>query len=798
MKKILFLLALLPCLAFGATGTWTGAGGSVWTDNANWSGATYPGTSSSDTATMNGSVNDSVKAAVSIKRLSMGTYSGILNLAFRLTVSTVTVNGLKLFDGGSEAYTINGPGTIRFSNNSAAGMSDTVGNIRTSFGATSRLVDFQMASNGKTVIQRVISPADGILVNTTSSATTGSKWVFIGDSVICANFKPQTTTPGIDSTWYGSTIYRIGAMDGTGTATGTSVRMWQTSKWFCSGNWTRQNSATITGDVGTSTVTMDGTGAQVVTSYGKQYYNFTVNNSGTTTVKFADSLSCLGDLTLIDGRDSIGHSQCRHYINSSNDSVFHTDTTIINGDYYRNNAKVSRLGGKISFRGPVDGTIILMDAGKMGPVSIRKTGGHKMTAATDIRAWRILDSIGALKMATFALACTTLTVSDTGLQCAAVTLDTLNSNKGGTLGGGAITRWNWLADGIGYTLTAATKTTVPTLNGFGGTPSNPDSIISSSAGMDTITYRQDTSKAPVYLRGQYMTYAYYLDSSSHTGGNNHNVKSLSYTGITLNTATAKHGDTVRFYTANGLGFGIGWGAYINDVSIGDGSVYYTEDPDSGWVVIPPTAPVGIDTLKVYNYDQDTVKVLLTITSSTSICTLTIAAGAGGTVLPSGAQSDTCGDLLPIVAHPNAGYSFQKWTRSTTKATVADSTAASTTVRRNDSAAGTVTITANFVKKQFNLYIFASPDKGTIIPAKGDTLVDSNSTIAISQTPSDTNTFLRWGVYGGVTIAVDSLSITVKNPGGLIAYYSQPLSVGVPLRMRSSFMNTSDVLKLSVP
>ncbi|MBE3122219.1 MAG: hypothetical protein IMZ53_09590 [Thermoplasmata archaeon] len=91
------------------------------------------------------------------------------------------------------------------------------------------------------------------------------------------------------------------------------------------------------------------------------------------------------------------------------------------------------------------------------------------------------------------------------------------------------------------------------------------------------------------------------------------------------------------------------------------------------------------------------------------------------------------------------------------------------------ASANATITVNYTEKQFHLIVSAYPDNGTIVPAKGDTLVDSNSTIAISQVPDAGYTFTVWSVSGGATLAVDSSTVTVRAPGTLMANYSSPAS-----------------------
>ena len=85
---------------------------------------------------------------------------------------------------------------------------------------------------------------------------------------------------------------------------------------------------------------------------------------------------------------------------------------------------------------------------------------------------------------------------------------------------------------------------------------------------------------------------------------------------------------------------------------------------------------------------------ITVTAETAY-PITIAAGAGGSVSPSGEiKANESGNHIhpAITATPNSGYHFVNWTYSNSNATVADASSASTTV--ND-ARGACTITANF-------------------------------------------------------------------------------------------------------
>jgi hypothetical protein len=152
-------------------------------------------------------------------------------------------------------------------------------------------------------------------------------------------------------------------------------------------------------------------------------------------------------------------------------------------------------------------------------------------------------------------------------------------------------------DGISITLAEGITWTVAVMSGIGGTTEAPDTIQGAGAGA-TYTGPQDTlSNTRVALLT--CTNPLYLDSSANTSGNNTNVKSLSYTGATLSSATGLAGDTIGISTGNGL---VGGAA-----SIGDSAVTLTVvNSDSGYIVVPLAMPVGTYDVGLSNSDGDTL------------------------------------------------------------------------------------------------------------------------------------------------------------------------------------------------
>jgi hypothetical protein len=90
-------------------------------------------------------------------------------------------------------------------------------------------------------------------------------------------------------------------------------------------------------------------------------------------------------------------------------------------------------------------------------------------------------------------------------------------------------------------------------------------------------------------------------------------------------------------------------------------------------------------------------VAVTATETENDTTLTIAAGTGGTVLPSGATVVTMGAATAIAATASANFAFTNWSVTSGAATFANSNAPSTTVTISAPA----TIRANFVRTNIN-------------------------------------------------------------------------------------------------
>ena len=187
---------------------------------------------------------------------------------------------------------------------------------------------------------------------------------------------------------------------------------------------------------------------------------------------------------------------------------------------------------------------------------------------------------------------------------------------------------------------------------------------------------------------------------------------------------------------------------------------------TGQITGTPTGSVGIaktaypDTVWGCSaaYGADTI----TVVDTAHWCVLTATASTGGTVTTpaSGKDSALCNSGHTIVAAYTQGYRFDRWTRSSTAVTIADSTAASTT------ATGTGAVTANFKPLTFTLTMVNATPAGTISPTAGAHTLDSGATQAISFTPpagyGKANP--TWTFSTGVIPNADSTTVYLKQNG----------------------------------
>ena len=151
---------------------------------------------------------------------------------------------------------------------------------------------------------------------------------------------------------------------------------------------------------------------------------------------------------------------------------------------------------------------------------------------------------------------------------------------------------------------------------------------------------------------------------------------------------------------------------------------------------------------------------ITVTAETAY-PITIAAGAGGSVSPSGEiKANESGNHIhpAITATPSSGYHFVNWTYSNANATVADASSASTTV--ND-ARGACTITANFeadAPAGTTYYLVTSTAQ---LNTTDTYVIMDDGKAAMMGVASGSNPYLN-AITSGFTVAADKSTVTVTS------------------------------------
>ncbi len=142
-------------------------------------------------------------------------------------------------------------------------------------------------------------------------------------------------------------------------------------------------------------------------------------------------------------------------------------------------------------------------------------------------------------------------------------------------------------------------------------------------------------------------------------------------------------------------------------------------------------------------------------------TLTISSTAGGTVQAPGEATFTYygGRSVSLVARPDTGYRFDRWTGDT--GTIADANAASTTITMN----GDYSITANFVDADEYTLTIASTAGGEVInPGEGTFTYYEDTVVDLVARPNPGHRFDRWTGDTGAIADVNSRSTTITIDG----------------------------------
>jgi hypothetical protein len=152
--------------------------------------------------------------------------------------------------------------------------------------------------------------------------------------------------------------------------------------------------------------------------------------------------------------------------------------------------------------------------------------------------------------------------------------------------------------------------------------------------------------------------------------------------------------------------------------------------------------------------------------------LTISSTDGGRVLEPGVGTYVYGNstVVDLIAQPDTGYQFLKWTGNVT--TIADINAASTNITMNDS----YSITANFEswhpEPMVLLMISSTEDGNVTTPGEGTFLCPLGANISLVAEPDEGCHFIRWS--GDVDTIADvnaaSTTITMDSPYSIIANF----------------------------
>jgi uncharacterized repeat protein (TIGR02543 family) len=145
----------------------------------------------------------------------------------------------------------------------------------------------------------------------------------------------------------------------------------------------------------------------------------------------------------------------------------------------------------------------------------------------------------------------------------------------------------------------------------------------------------------------------------------------------------------------------------------------------------------------------------------STYTLTMSAGTGGTVSPSGDTTVDYGVTTSISATPATGYAFVNWMVTSGTATIVNPSSASTTVTLTSENA---TVTATFAIKTYTLTTSAT--NGSITKNPDATSYDSNTVVSLTATPATGFEFTGWS--GDVSGTTNSLSVIMDGDKNITA------------------------------
>jgi hypothetical protein len=140
--------------------------------------------------------------------------------------------------------------------------------------------------------------------------------------------------------------------------------------------------------------------------------------------------------------------------------------------------------------------------------------------------------------------------------------------------------------------------------------------------------------------------------------------------------------------------------------------------------------------------------------------LTISSTEGGSVTTPGEGTFTydAGMVVDLVATPDDGYRFVQWTGDVS--TIGDVTAATTTI----TISGDYSITAEFVKQQYDLTISSTEGGSVTMPGEGTFTYDTEAVVNLMATPDDGYRFVKWTGDVSTIANVESAATTITISG----------------------------------
>lgn len=634
MKKILFVVLSIICFAqvsFATKCYWTAVSPGQWDTASNWEGSDIPD-ATTDTAffkSAKSNQNCTLRVAKTVGAVVCSSYTGQFVPTVLLTISNS--KNQKQFDMGSASFNIVGPAAtfLRLQNISTSGVQCTVGNINVT-GVNNSSISIRSTTGGtssKFILNRIISAGE-IVPQSAVAGYVAHK--FVGDTVRLFQLEVNAATAGMtDSLQCGSTVFDLGSVNYAAITNGAGVVDYGSSKWFVSGNW--DGDANITAIPGTSQVIIDST--STITSVNAPFYHFKIAAPSSRTVTLADSLTLLGDFV-----DTLGKFKTAGFnVNLSGDfyrysadsALWSTSTITLNKSnalWYR---RTAGLGAPI---------------GGMAQATMRAINGARFDVDTNMTVYRLVSAAGKKLQFTAGRI-----FKDSTYTSGDLNNDTLQSLTGGSkaylnLPANTPLTDSWIKDI--YAINTIYDTASTGLNG--GNDSNVVFKYASAVYARSPTTVTVTSASPA---------------------------SVPVAGGTLDTITG-----TGFYPPCSVL--IAGGSYIGATFIDTTKISFTT-PAS-------TAGLKLVTIKNGDFKTGAGSVLTYVSGGVTQFTLTMSAGAGGSVAPPSWLVDSAASTA-ISATANNHYVFNNWTRSSADATIADSTDATTTVAISANA----TVTGNF-------------------------------------------------------------------------------------------------------